>query len=1013
MYAQLKQELYDQLNSDASIFEFIQDEVMDGMWYFEIDDPYKSWTSPKFWQIFGYTKEEIIAHKKTWFDFVYPEDLAFANKELAKHCADPNYKYNVVMRYTHKNGATVWVRSIGKALRDDTGKPIRMVGTHTDITQLKRAEQLLEESNLTAKIGYWELDFNTQKVKWSKVTKIIHQVDENYEPTVNTAITFYNEGYSKNSITQAVEQAISQGISYKLELEITTAKGKNCWISTTGQPELVDGKCVRLFGTIQDINEKKIAELALQKEREKLTNVLEGTNAGIWEWNVQTGETIYNERWANIVGYTLDELSPLSINTWANLAHPDDLAASNEKLQQCFNKEVEYYHCECRMKHKDGYWVWVLDRGKIVSWTDDGKPLMMFGTHTVISELKKATERTLLFIEQTPNAIAMFNTNMEYLAVSEKWKTDYKIEHLNLIGKSHYEIFPEIREEWKVIHQKCLAGATQKQEEDVFVRADGSVNWLKWEIKPWYIDNGQVGGIIMYTEDINERKDIQDKLRINEQAFRGNFENAAVGMAMLDLDGNIIKVNKTVCDIVGYTEEEIREKSLRGITHPDDLTENLTLLDELIAGKRNSYQMEKRYIGKNDKIIHAILAVSAVRDASDKIIYLVSQIVDITAQKTSEQKLKETLAHLQSILDASTEVVIMMSDTRGIITSINKGVENLLGYTPSEIIDKLPASTFHLHEELQQRSEELTAKFKRPVSVMEAFIAEIEPNKPATREWTLVRKNGTTFPAQLTLSEVRNNGEIVGYLGVAADISEIKKAEKEIQSLLDVSKSQNERLTNFAHIVSHNLRSHSGNIDMLITLLLDEKPELSNMPITDMLKNASTNLKETIANLTEVAAMNTSATGNNLTNINLHDCAVKAINNVYAIATSAQVEIVNNINPSHHIKGIAAYLDSILLNFITNGIKYSNPNNKPCKIILQSTQQNDYTVLEIIDNGLGIDLAKHGSKLFGMYKTFHGNKDARGVGLFITKNQVESIGGKIEVISTVGVGSTFKITFKA
>ena len=1013
MYAELKQELYDQLNSDSSIFEFIQDEVIDGLWYFEIDDSKKSWTSPKFWQIFGYTKAEVIAHKKTWFDFVYAEDLVLANQELAKHCADANYKYNVVMRYTHKNGTTVWVRSIGRALRDENGKPIRMVGTHTDITQLKRAEQLLEESNITAKIGYWELDFNTQKVKWSKVTKMIHEVDDDYEPTVNTAITFYNEGYSKNSITQAVEQAISQGISYKLELEITTAKGNSCWISTTGQPELVDGKCVRLFGTIQDINEKKLAELALKKEREKLTNVLEATNVGIWEWNVQTGETIYNERWANIVGYTLEELNPLSINTWASLAHPDDFAASNEKLQQCFAKKAEYYHCECRMKHKDGHWVWVLDRGKVISWTADGKPLMMFGTHTVISELKSAVERTLLFIEQTPNAIAMLNNNMEYLAVSEKWKKDYKIGDIEIIGKSHYEIFPEISDDWKTIHKKCLSGQTQKQEEDIFVRADGSVSWLKWEIKPWYSDNNQVGGIIMYTEDITERKNIQDQLRINEQAFRGNFENAAVGMAMLDLDGHLIKLNKTVCDIVGYTEDEIREKSLRGITHPDDLTENLTLLDELVAGKRNSYQMEKRYIGKNNKIIHAILAVSAVRDANDKIIYLVSQIVDITAQKNSEQKLKETLAHLQSILDASTEVVIMMSDNRGIITSINKGVENLLGYTPDEIINKLPASVFHLTEELQQRSEELTAKFKRPVGIMEAFIAEIEPNKPTTREWTLVRKNGTTFPAQLTLSEVSNNGEIVGYLGVAADISEIKKAEKEIQSLLDVSKSQNERLTNFAHIVSHNLRSHSGNIDMLISLLLDEKPELSNIPITDMLKNASSNLKETIANLTEVAAMNASATSNNLTDINLYDCAVKAINNVYAIANSANVQIINNINPIHQVKGIAAYLDSILLNFVTNSIKYRNPNNTPCNVTLQSTQKNNNIILEIFDNGLGIDLAKHGSKLFGMYKTFHGNKDARGVGLFITKNQIESIGGKIEVESTVGEGSKFKITFNA
>ena len=113
---------------------------------------------------------------------------------------------------------------------------------------------------------------------------------------------------------------------------------------------------------------------------------------GTWEWNVQTGETIFNERWAEILGYTLEELQPVSIETWTSLAHPDDLIESNRLLNECFQKRTEFYEFESRMKHKDGDWVWIMDRGKVFEWTEDGKPLKMYGTHQDINQRKKYEE---------------------------------------------------------------------------------------------------------------------------------------------------------------------------------------------------------------------------------------------------------------------------------------------------------------------------------------------------------------------------------------------------------------------------------------------------------------------------------------------------------------------------------------------------------------------------------------------------------------------------------------------
>ncbi len=126
---------------------------------------------------------------------------------------------------------------------------------------------------------------------------------------------------------------------------------------------------------------------------EKNTNLLriiDNANLGTWEWNIQTGETIFNEQWAKIVGYTLEELSPVSINTWEKLSHPDDLKKSNEKLNAHFSGKTAQYQCEARMRHKNGQWVWVLDTGKVTQWTEEGKPLLMSGVHQEITERKQA-----------------------------------------------------------------------------------------------------------------------------------------------------------------------------------------------------------------------------------------------------------------------------------------------------------------------------------------------------------------------------------------------------------------------------------------------------------------------------------------------------------------------------------------------------------------------------------------------------------------------------------------------
>ena len=170
------------------------------------------------------------------------------------------------------------------------------------------------------------------------------------------------------------------------------------------------GRIIGFYGIARDITERKLEEEALRNEKWRLASIIEGTHVGTWEWNVQTGDTVFNEIWAQIIGYTLDELAPVSIKTWEKFAHPDDLKKSGELLERHFAGELPYYDYECRMKHKDGRWVEVHDRGKVVTWTADGKPLMMFGTHMDITERRKKEEELKELISKLQKALEEIKT---------------------------------------------------------------------------------------------------------------------------------------------------------------------------------------------------------------------------------------------------------------------------------------------------------------------------------------------------------------------------------------------------------------------------------------------------------------------------------------------------------------------------------------------------------------------------------------------------------------------------
>lgn len=194
-------------------------------------------------------------------------------------------------------------------------------------------------------------------------------------------------------VAREVQDALAMGIDRfeHLHYRIKTSAGDTLWVSDHTIAIRDDyGKVTHFLGHLLDVTHQKRIEEAYQSQVERLDMVIRGTNAGIWDWNIQTGKTIFNERWAEIIGYHLDELQPISIETWISNTHPDDLEESNRLIQDHLEGKTEFYECECRMKHRDGHWVWVLDRGKVMERDEEGKPVRMTGTHIDITARKEA-----------------------------------------------------------------------------------------------------------------------------------------------------------------------------------------------------------------------------------------------------------------------------------------------------------------------------------------------------------------------------------------------------------------------------------------------------------------------------------------------------------------------------------------------------------------------------------------------------------------------------------------------
>ena len=260
--------------------------------------------------------------------------------------------------------------------------------------------------------------------------------------------------------------------------------------------------------------ELKKEQEALREQHELLVNVVDGTRAGTWRWDIQTGETVFNERWAEVIGYTLKELAPVNIATWETRVHPDDVMRSRELLWGHFSGKIPSYDCESRMRHKDGHWVWVHDRGQVVYRFDDGRPRVMFGTRTDISARKQAEDAVQkkfseqkAFLNNLPFLAWFKDADGRFIVVNEMFAASCGCASPDDVhGKTDFDIWPRhLAEAYRLDDDEIMLSRARKRTEEI-VRDKGVDKYFETFKSPMFDHEGKVVGTIGYSYDITERR---------------------------------------------------------------------------------------------------------------------------------------------------------------------------------------------------------------------------------------------------------------------------------------------------------------------------------------------------------------------------------------------------------------------------------------------------------------------------------------------------------------------------
>lgn len=763
-----------------------------------------------------------------------------------------------------------------------------------------------------------------------------------------------------------------------------------------------------------------------QSERRALA-VIEGTNVGTWEWNVQTGETVFNERWAEICGYTLQELTPVTIQTWLDLAHPEDLKESERRLNAHFDGSSPVYDLRCRMRHKDGHWVWVHDRGRVFEWTPEGLPLMMYGTHADVTEEMQNLQQ----IQQQNTALSILNElavdpetddnarigkalalGSEYLdlplaIVSEITSDVYTIlwfdapEDAGLAQGANFplrdtycSILVENGHSMAIDHMAtspyktypCYAafGLESYIAAPIHIRDQlfGTLNFSSAEPRKTPFSGTEITFVTLlarWIAGVIERKlstQTQSKLIEQVPGVLYQYRLWPDGHSTFPFSSPHIK------DIYGVDPDDVADDAsvVFEAIHPDDLGKVGSSISE--SAKSLSLWQQQYRVRKGTASWRWVEGQASPEVLADKSIMWHGYIADIDDKKQTELALKESEAQLRRLYELSPIGIALNDYYSGEFLDVNDALLTPTGYRREQL----------LSGDFTQLLPPQSARLKNRI------VHELkETGRFGPHELDMLRKDESVFPALVRGMRITNASGRTLVWTLVEDVSERRK--------VDQMKSE------FISTVSHELRtpltSIAGSLGLVAGGTLGELPA----EVSRMVSIAHRNSEQLRLLVDDLLDMEKLVSGRMIMHLSPEPVLLvvkEAVDRLRTYAVESHVSVIlDDNNPEVTATMDRARLDQALTNLLSNAIKFS-PDQGTVHV---STRIMDNQVrILVADNGPGIANSFR-SRIFQKFAQADSSdtrgKRGTGLGLAITREIMAQMGGNVSFTSVEGHGATF------
>ena len=968
------------------------------------------WITDSFARITGYSLEETQA-PGFWQQLVYPEDVPIFVEHL--QIVLSGQPHMMESRVVTKNGQLRWLRDYSNPIWDaNQARVTGLYGAVKDITEYKHSEQkLMLQALWLDQINDAVITSDTNLVitGWNPAAERIYgwKAEEVIGRTGEEILK--SEFFSKTRL-EVLQELRESG---KFSAEITQLRKDGSRIHIETRTVLLRDESGQRIGNLsvnRDISERKQAEENLR--RFKLLS--EHSRDIILFMTHKDGRILdANTAAQRAYGYSHDELMVLTIQ---DLRASDVRGLTADQMAQAAAGGILF---ETIHRRKDGttFPVEVSSQGATIGGVRTLISIVRDITDRKRSEqaLQASQEQLLSLIKQAPLSIAMFDQEMRYIVASQRWVSEYGRGHSDLVGRSHYEIHPDIPEPWKEAHHRGLTGESLKNDNDMWTWADGTKNWLRWAIVPWQNTQGEIGGIIISAEDITENKRAEEALRLKDELLRLTSEMAKVGgwefnpetgqgtwtdevARIHDLDP--AQETNVAIGLSFYTGES-RKKVEQAVQEAIELGKPYDMELEMVTAKGNEKWVRTMALPfiENDKVIkvQGIFQDITERKQIEEALQVAHSELELkVAERTAA--LSEANALLQSLMDSMPEH-IYFKDMQSRFIRNSRSQASLLGLSdPAEAVGKSDFDFFpHAAKAYAEEQE-----------VMRSGIPMVD-----FEEW-VVWPDGREMWVSTTKMPLRNSdGQTIGIFGISHDITERKRAEQEIQQLnTDLEKqaeqlqASNKELEAFSYSVSHDLRAPLRAIDGYTRILVEDYTAIlddEGKRICSIISGEARRMGQLIDDLLAFSRLGRKEIYSS--KIDMKSLAVSVLNDLLKEEDRARLDFHITRLPS--IQADSSLIRQVWVNLLSNAIKFTSKKERSV-IDVGSKANEDEVIYYVRDSGAGFDM-EYANKLFGVFQRLHSENEfeGTGVGLAIVQRIIRRHGGHVWAEGEMDKGATF------